>query len=69
MLRFTTTILISVILLLNISITAEVPQLINYQGVLRDADGQPVLDGNYSVTFRIYGDSLNGETLWEEGQA
>ena len=57
---------------------ADVPHLIRYQGVLTDSAGQPVLDGDYAVTFRLYTDSEaplpEGETcpdanslcVWEE---
>jgi len=49
-------------------VSADVPHQINYQGYLTDPEGVPVPDGNYSVTFRIYGDSVVGASLWEEGQ-
>jgi len=48
--------------------TADVPQLINCQGRLTDSTGAAVPDGDYSVTFRIYDDSIAGVTLWQEGQ-
>ncbi len=47
---------------------AEVPQLINYQGRLTDVDGAVVPDGNYSVTFRIYGNPTATPELWSEGR-
>ena len=40
----------------------------NYQGVLKDATGVLVPDGNYSVTFRIWDAQTNGTALWEEGR-
>ena len=55
-------------LLLDISLYAAVPQRINYQGKLMDNAGQPVSDGNYSVTFRIYNVSVGGVVLWNENQ-
>jgi hypothetical protein len=48
--------------------TAAVPQTISYQGVLRDAGGNPVADGVYSVTFRLYDVSTGGTALWSETQ-
>jgi hypothetical protein len=33
-----------------------VPHLISYQGRLTDADGNPVPDGEYLITFRIWSD-------------
>jgi len=47
---------------------AGVPNLLNYQGRLTDSLGYVVPDGNYSVTFRIYDDSLGSTALWTEGQ-
>lgn len=47
------------------SVSAEVPQMINYQGVLTDSLGCP-LTGNYNMVFRIYDDSTDGTELWED---
>jgi hypothetical protein len=47
---------------------ADIPETISYQGVLRDDDGNPVPDGNYAVTFRIYDVSAGGTALWSEDQ-
>jgi hypothetical protein len=47
------------------SVSAGVPQMINYQGVLTDTDGCP-LSGNYTMIFRIYDDSTDGNLLWDE---
>jgi hypothetical protein len=45
---------------------AEVPRLMNYQGVLTNTDGIPT-SGSHDLTFRIYGDRGTGATvLWEE---
>ncbi|HXF48884.1 MAG TPA: hypothetical protein VNL73_05605, partial [Verrucomicrobiae bacterium] len=41
-----------------------VPQLINFQGILKDGGGNPVADGSYSVTFTIYDAATGGTTLW-----
>lgn len=35
-------------------VRAQVPNLINYQGTLSDADGNPVPDGVYEIEFNIY---------------
>ncbi|HYW69339.1 MAG TPA: hypothetical protein VE960_07005 [bacterium] len=48
--------------------TAEVPQVISYQGVLRDASGVLVADGVYSVTFVIYDAETGGTMLWAQPQ-
>jgi hypothetical protein len=43
-----------------------VPQLINVQGKLTDAVGDPVADGPYSVLFSIYDVITGGTALWQE---
>jgi len=48
---------------------AAVPQLINYQGILKDGSGNPVADGNYSVVFTIYDAPSAGNILWSETQS
>lgn len=41
---------------------------LNFQGVLRLPSGEAVLDGNYSVTFKIYNAHSGGDLIWEETQ-
>ena len=48
--------------------TAQVPLQINYQGMLTDADGLPVEDGSYAMTFAIYDVASGGTALWSEMQ-
>ena len=43
---------------------ANAPQTMSYQGVLKDGSGQPVADGNYSLSFAIY--TTGGSQLWTE---
>ncbi len=44
------------------------PYYMNYQGLLKDGQGQPVADGDYVLTFAVY-DSEGGMTaLWSETQ-
>ncbi len=43
---------------------AAVPQLINFQGVLRNPDGTPVTDSTYMLTFRIWDSETNGNVIW-----
>lgn len=43
-----------------------VPQLINFQGILKDGSGNPVANGSYSVVFTIYDDPAAGNILWAE---
>jgi len=56
-------------LLASVAIThSQVPQLINYQGVLTDpATGNP-LSGNFSMVFSIYSVSTGGTALYTETQ-
>lgn len=56
-----------VILVLAFSAFAEVPQLINYQGLLTDSSGAPVVDGGHLVKFIIYDAPAGGTDLWNSG--
>jgi hypothetical protein len=49
------------------STNVAVPQLVNYSGVLLDANGKP-LTGSVGVTFSLYKDSQGGAPLWMETQ-
>ena len=50
------------------SVHSGVPPLMNYQGKLTDEYGVAVPDGNYTIWFRIYTDSVGSDVLWEEEQ-
>ncbi|MCB9767546.1 MAG: hypothetical protein H6752_05065 [Candidatus Omnitrophica bacterium] len=41
-----------------------VPESINYQGVLVDALGNPLPDGNYEINFTIYNQATLGTAVW-----
>lgn len=58
--------LLFVMVLAFSSVSAEVPQMINYQGKLTTADGGCVEDTTISMTFKIYADSVNFDSLWSE---
>ncbi len=45
-----------------------VPQLINFQGILKDGSGNPVSNGLYFATFRIYDAPSGGAVLWVDTQ-
>jgi hypothetical protein len=47
---------------------ADIPAFMSYQGLLRDGVGDPVPDGDYSVTFRLYDVEVGGTALWTETQ-
>jgi hypothetical protein len=41
--------------------------MINYQGKVTDASGNPVSDGSYTMRFRIYDQFIGGTPLWDSG--
>jgi hypothetical protein len=47
---------------------ADIPTFMSYQGLLRDGVGDPVADGAYSITFRLYDVEIGGTALWTETQ-
>ena len=52
-------------LLMIAGVSAEIPITINYQGKITNHEGV-ALDGIYTITFRLYDDSLSGLPLWGE---
>jgi len=58
---------VSIAFCVSSPVFAAVPRLINYQGKITDANGQP-LDGSYSITFRLYNAASAGTMRWEEVQ-
>ncbi len=60
---------IFLILVFSSFIIAEVPNTINYQGVLTDNSGNPVPDGNYMLSFKLYNVDVEGTSLWDEAQS
>jgi hypothetical protein len=52
------------LLLLVPTVRAEVPHLINFQGVLQMGGAE--VSGTYEITFRLYGTSTGGVGLWSE---
>jgi len=66
--KFFMTVLCTIaILMFSVSINAQIPQLINFQGMLTDAAGTPI-SGNRTVEFRIYDSALGGALNWSETQ-
>ena len=47
---------------------STVPLMFNYQGQLKNAGGQPVEAGIYTVVFRIYDASAGGHLIWGRSQ-
>jgi len=66
--RLTAILFIAALLLVPCMAQADISPCISYQGVLRDGSGNPVLDGSYLVTFRIYDAETGGTALWTENQ-
>ncbi len=60
----TVTVIIAVLALASPA-TADVPQMINYQGRLTNSSGAP-FDTTVSITFTIYDDSTGGAAKWSE---
>jgi hypothetical protein len=45
------------------------PETISYQGVLRDNEGNPVPDGSYNMTFKLYESTTSSDVIWAETQS
>jgi len=48
---------------------SQIPKTINYQGFLSHTNNNPVPDGNYNITFKLYNVATGGTALWTETQA
>ena len=59
-------IIVLVFSLLAQSSWGDIPQIMSYQGLLTNASGKPVADGNYSLTFKLYNTDITGSALWTE---
>jgi hypothetical protein len=59
--------LITMLLFLAVAISAQVPQMINYQAQILDPDtDQPVADDTYQITFKIYDTEAATTAIWTE---
>jgi len=54
-------------LLVLAAVAAASPQLIDYQGLLKNSGGNPVT-GTVNITFTIYTVSSGGTSKWSESQ-
>ena len=63
-----TILLITLLMLFSTSVFTQIPQTMSYQGVLTDAAGNPVADGQVNLIFKLYDDATDGMMLWEETQ-
>ena len=48
----------------SVSFAASVPQLINYQGMLTDAQGEPLETKEYELSFSIFSQATDGTAVW-----
>lgn len=63
---FTFSVLI-LVLITSININSQtIPRHINYQGALKDASGNNVPNGSYTLSFNIYNSPTGGTALWTE---
>lgn len=56
------------LMLLSALAVGAAPHLINYQGRILDASGNPPPNGNFEIVFSIYDASVGGEVKWTETQ-
>ncbi|GAB4368281.1 MAG: hypothetical protein Kow0042_09370 [Calditrichia bacterium] len=47
-------------------VLGQIPKTISYQGILTDASGTIVPDGNYDLTFKLYTSAVGGSPIWTE---
>ena len=67
--KFSMTYLLICLIALVGLLQAQIPETLSYQGTLLNKSGQPVANGDYAMTFRIYEDSSGGTAIWEESQS
>ena len=66
--KFRCQVLVLFFLIFPCVIYSQIPQLINYQGLLTDPATGDKLNGTYSMTFSIYSTETGGTALWTETQ-
>lgn len=56
-----------ILMVLTSNIFAQgIPETINYQGILKDAAGVVVPNGDYNLTFKLYDVESGGSSVWSE---
>jgi len=58
-------IVVSVLVFSESTVMADIPKLINYQGMVTNAEDKP-LDGTCNILFKIYGSESGTDSLWRE---
>ena len=56
-----------ILLILSIPLLAQIPKMLNYQGVLKDKGGN-LLNGTNTLVFKLYDVESEGTSLWSETQ-
>ena len=46
--------------------SADVPEIVHYEGYLTNKQGVALSDGNYALTFKMYDTATGGTALWSE---
>ncbi|NOX18158.1 MAG: hypothetical protein GXO87_07745 [Chlorobi bacterium] len=62
------TITLFFLLAFAISISAQTPQTISFQGVATDNSGSNLPDGDYMMIFKLYNAVTGGSSIWSETQ-
>lgn len=62
--KFLLTIALLLISLSIIDVSAQIPRVISYQGIITEPDGSPKPDGLYTLTLSIYDQPNGGSALW-----
>lgn len=61
--------ILSLMIIISVSIYSQtIPQKVNFQGVLKDENGNLYPDGQYQVKIDIYNTETGGSSLWDETQ-
>lgn len=55
-----------ILLLFSTQLIFAQTQVLNYQGVLLDNNGQPVVDGTYNAVFELFDSISGGSALWTD---
>ncbi len=67
--NFTVSVVLTLLLLYFQGLSAQIPEIISYQGLLSDSEGNAVEDGSYDLTFRLFEAQNAGEAVWSESQS
>lgn len=60
--------IVASLFLFSVTAFAQVPRTISYQGILTDASGNLLPDGNTTLTVKLYPDAAGGSSIYSETQ-